>query len=441
MKKIALVSLAATTAIMASGWKIPEQSVNATALAGADVANVHEADAAYSNPANMAFMDDDKSYVEGALTYIHLTAIDYDGNIAALTPGTGVPTRVDASAKSKKENFVLPALHYVGKAYGNYRFGMSLTVPAGLSKRWEEGGASTLIAKEFSLQVVEFNPVVSYKATDTLAFAAGLRFVHSKGVVKSSGVTVADLTLAGGSAGDVISLNRDMEGDDLSLGYNLALSYKPVKELTLAATYRSKVDLYEKGDATLSSNVVQGFGAIPNGTSLGAYDGSASVTVPLPAVLSLAAAYTFNEATTVEFVYERAYWSAYESLDFEGYDPALTGVLQSAFDNPKVRNWKDTNTFRLGVTHKFNKKWTGMAGYAYDESPSPQSTVSFELPESDAQIFSLGARYNYDDVLSVGIAGLYDKKDSITVSQPTGLNGTFSNASAYLLTIGVGYKY
>lgn len=82
-----------------------------------------------------------------------------------------------------------------------------------------------------------------------------------------------------------------------------------------------------------------------------------------------------------------------------------------------------------------------MAGYAYDESPSPQSTVSFELPESDAQIFSLGARYNYDDALSVGIAGLYDKKDSITVSQPTRLNGTFSNASAYLLTIGVGYKY
>lgn len=446
MKKIGLLSLAATTVIMASGWKIPEQSVNATALAGADVANVHGADAAYSNPANMAFMDQG-SYVEADLTYIHLTSIDYDGNIAALAPDTGNtgvpnPTRVDASASSKKENFVLPMLHYVGKAYGDYRFGMSLTVPAGLSKRWEEGGASTLIAKEFSLQVIEFNPVVSYKATDSLAFAAGLRFVHSKGIVKSSGVTVADLTAAGGSAGDVISLNRDMQGDDLSMGYNFALSYKPVKEMTLAATYRSKVDLYEKGDATLSSNVVQGFGAIPNGTSLGAYNGDASVTIPLPAILTLATAYTFNESTTVELVYERAYWSAYSSLDFE-YPGGSTGssVLDSAFNDPKVRNWEDSNTYRLGLTHKFNKKWTGMAGYAYDESPSPQSTVSFELPESDAQIFSLGARYNYDDALSIGIAGLYDKKDSITVSQPTRLNGTFSNASAYLLTIGVGYKY
>jgi len=371
MKKIALLSLAATTVIMASGWKIPEQSVNATALAGADVANVHGADAAYSNPANMAFMDQG-SYVEADLTYIHLTSIDYEGNIATLSPGTGVPTRVDASASSKKENFVLPMLHYVGKAYGDYRFGMSLTVPAGLSKRWDEGGASTLIAKEFSLQVIEFNPVVSYKATDSLAFAAGLRFVHSKGVVKSEGLTVADLTLIGGSAGDVISLNRDMKGDDLSLGYNLALSYKPVQELTLAATYRSKVDLYEKGDATLSSNVVQGFGLVPDGTSLGAYNGDASVTIPLPAVLTLATAYTFNEVTTVELVYERAYWSAYSSLDFE-YPGGTTGspVLDSAFDDPKARNWKDSNTYRLGLTHKFNKKWIGLVGYAYDESSSP----------------------------------------------------------------------
>jgi len=142
-------------------------------------------------------------------------------------------------------------------------------------------------------------------------------------------------------------------------------------------------------------------------------------------------------------VYERTYWGSYEALDFEGYNPPLTGVLEVAYDDPKPRNWKDTNTFRLGVTHKFNKEWIGMAGYAYDESPSPQSTVSFELPESDAQIFSLGARYNYNDALSVGIAGLYDKKESITVSQTAGnqLNGTFSNASAFLLTLGVGYKY
>jgi len=446
MRKIAFLSLVATTVIMANGYKIPEQSVNSVALAGADVANVHGADAAYSNPANMAFMNDGQ-YIEGTLTYIHLTSIDYEGIVTSPVVGP-----VNASASSKKENFLLPTLHYVGEAYGDFRFGTSLTVPAGLSKRWEEGGASELIAKEFTLTVIELNPVVSYKVSNELAIAAGVRMVYSEGKVKSSGTTAVGVVPAGFGplSGQPIyqTIDRDMEGDSLEFGYNLAAAYKPMKELSLALTYRSKVDLAEEGNAKLFAS--EGF--LADGTtnalfpSAAIYNGDASVTIPLPAVLSLAAAYTFHEKTTVELVYERTYWGSYEFLDFDGYSAVLTGVLEAAYDNPKQRNWSDTNTYRIGVTHKFNKEWTGMAGYAYDESPAPQNTVSFELPESDAQIFSLGARYAYSDELSIGIAGLYDKKDSITVSQTfatssTPLNGEFTNASAYLISIGVGYKF
>jgi len=441
IKRIGLLSLVAATSLMASAWKIPEQSVNATALAGAYVANANGADAAYYNPANMAFMDQG-SYFEADLTYIHLTAIDYEGNIASLTPGTGAPRLVPASSSSEKENFLVPTLHYVGRAYGDFRFGVSLTVPAGLSKRWEEGGASSLIAKEFTLEVMELNPVASYKVTNNFAIAAGFRFVKTKGKVKSEGVSVANLTAAGGGAGEVITLNRNMTGSDLSVGVNFALSYKPVKELTLAATYRSKVDLNVKGNATLSSQVAQNTGGFPAGTPLGSYGGDASVTVPLPAVWSLATAYTLNEKTTIELEYERVYWSSYTALDFD-YPSGTTGspILDGAFNAPKARNWEDTNTYRIGLTHKFNDTFTLMAGYAYDETPAPKDTISFELPDSDAQIFSLGARYALDKQLEIGIAGLYDKKDSVSVNQPRGLQGTFDNASAYLLTVGIAYKY
>ncbi|MDF1882155.1 transporter [Sulfurimonas sp. MAG313] len=431
MKKVILMSLVTTTVIMASGYKIPEQSVNSVALSGADVANTHGADAAYSNPANMAFMEDGQ-YMEGTFTYINLTPVKFEGTVRG----------AQADANSKTENFLLPSLHYVSNAYGDFRFGASLTVPAGLTKRWQEGGPSQTIAEEFSLKVIEVNPVVSYKILDNLSIAAGVRMVYSEGIIKSSGTTVV-------AAGPIYqTISRDMEGDSLEFGYNLAIAYKPMKELSLALTYRSEVDLKEDGTAKLSASdafaITDGV-ARPIMTNGATYDGGAGVTVPLPAVLSLATAYTFNEETTVEFVYERTGWSSYEALDFTGYAPALTGVLKVAYDDPKNRNWKDTNTFRLGVTHEFNKKWVGMAGYAYDESPSPKSTVSFELPESNANIFSLGARYSYNDDLSIGIAGLYDKKDKLDVAQtgPTGnqLNGTFSNAAAYLLSIGVGYKF
>lgn len=224
-----------------------------------------------------------------------------------------------------------------------------------------------------------------------------------------------------------------MRGNDIAIGYNFALSYKPFEELTLATTYRSKVDLEEKGDASLSATAA----SIPGTIS---YNGSASVTVPLPAVWSLAAAYTFNQATTVELEYERVYWGDYKELDFDYGDP-IDPRLDALWGTTKIRNWEDSNTYRIGLTHKYNEKWTAMAGYAYDETGAPTDTIGFELPDSNAHIFSLGARYNYNKDLAVGIAGLYDKKDSVTVNQPTALQGTFTDSSAYLLTVGVSYKY
>jgi len=52
MKKLLLASAVAATSLMAAGYKIPEQSLNSTALAGAYVSNTSAADAAYYNPAN-----------------------------------------------------------------------------------------------------------------------------------------------------------------------------------------------------------------------------------------------------------------------------------------------------------------------------------------------------------------------------------------------------
>jgi len=423
MKKIALISLAATTAIMASGWRIPEQSVNSTALAGAYVANTQGADTAYYNPANMAFMDQG-SYFEGSLTYIHLTSIDYEGTDSRSTTPT-----TTFSTSSEKENFVLPAFHYVGEAHGDYRFGMSLTLPGGLSKRWKDGSASTLASKEFTLEVYELNPVMSYKVTNNFAIAAGLRLVYSKGVVESEGTTgVAAL------GGAPTSIKREMEGDDIALGVNVATSYKPMDNWTLSATYRSKVDLEEKGTATLSSTAV---GPIPAGQ----YSGDAGVTVPLPAVFALATAYTIAD-TTIELEFDRTFWGDYNELDFTYPAPFQAHpILKQAFDDEKPRNWNHANAYRIGVTHAFNKKWTGMIGYAYDETGAPTDTIAYELPDSDANIYSFGARYNYNEQMSVGIAGLYNDKKEVTTSGDNEAQGTFSNAAAYLLTIGVGYKF
>lgn len=392
MRYIVLLSAAAAVA-MAGGYKIPEVSLNGTALSAAYVANAHGADAAYYNPAAMVY-NENANLLEVDATYIGLSSIDFDGA---------------SDYSSKRENFLVPSLHFASKKLGDNgaRVGLSVVVPAGLSKRWDHSTPKAT-AEEFTLQTVEINPSIAVPVSDTVSFGMGFRIISSSGVVKSTA-----------------AVSRDMEGSSIDYGYNIALVYKPVQGVNLAATYRSKVDLSVEGNAKLYS-----------GSTL-AYNGDVSVSVPVPAALNLAASYTFGHGTTVEAVFERTMWSAYDYLDFNY--PTSIGGLAPYFDAPVRKNWENTNSYRLGLTQKYDK-WTAMAGVAYDETPVPESTLGYELPDSDAWIISMGGRYQLNDQWNIGLAGLVDLKQAREVHNSS-INGEFSNARAYLVTAGIEYRF
>lgn len=412
MKKIVLLSLAASGILMAGGYKIPEVSLNAVALSAANVAHSNGADTAYYNPANMAFMKNEDT-LEVDLTYIGLSATNFKGTVKTTGP-------YDLNAESEK--FLAPSIHYVSGDIDGVRYGLSVVSPGGLSKRWSEEPAKTS-AQEFTLQTIEVNPSVAIAVNDKLALALGLRVVHSSGVVKSDGTAV----VAPGPTYSVVS--RDMEGDSMDYGYNLALSYKPTSELELAVIYRSNIDLAIEGDAKLSSSL-----------DSATYDGGTSVTVPLPALLNFAVAYTLPSKTTVEFVYERNFWSAYKELDFNYSGTLGSAILSGAFDSVKPKNWKDTNAYRIGVTQVLDEKTTLMAGAVYDETPVPDETLSFELPDSDTLAISLGGRYQLNEKMNIGLAALYSMKQSRSVTNAD-MDGEFSNSNALLISAGLEYKF
>lgn len=410
-KKIAvaaLIGIMAASPVFASGYRIPEQSINSTALSGAYVANTPSADASYYNPANMSWLEN-RWQADASLTWIHLASIEYtDSND---------PSR---SSGSRNEDFAVPNLHAVSPEYNNFRFGLSVVYPYGLSKRWDNSFPRTT-AEEFTLKTYELNPTVSYKINDTVSIGGGVRAIYAKGVLKSLGAV------------GPTTISRDMEGDTTEYGYNLALTYRPMTNLSLAATYRSKVDLDIEGNARLNSAI--------NGAN---YSGGTSVSVPAPAVLTLATAYTCNSGkTTAEFTYDKTYWNAYDKLDFNYATPITDGfgILQAAFDTARAKSWTNAEACRIGLTHKCTDKLTMMVGFAIDKTPVPDQTLGFELPDSDAKIYSLGARYQYNENLLLGLAYLYDDKESRTVSNAEGINGTFDNSAAHLLTAGLQYRF
>jgi len=406
MKKLIPLSLAAATLAFGAAYKIPEQSLNSTALAGAYVSHTTAADAAYFNPANMAFLPDGRS-LELSLMYIHLTSIKNE------TTGD----------ETKEENFLLPQLHVVSDRLGgegNWRIGFSVTEPGGLAKRWPSGTIEAVRAKKFELRVIEFAPSFSYQFSDKFAIGGGVRYIYTDGEIETESYGPKPL--------------MKMEGDGNRFGYNLAVSYKALPEWGLAATYRSKIDLKEEGNTKF-------YGAGFTGSPLEGKAIATEVTVPLPATLSIATDYTFNEGkTTVEFEYERVYWSDYEDLDFN-YDSNPYFDFEGTFGTPISKDWDDTNTFRIGLTHHYSKEMTWMFGYAHDESPVPEETLGYELPDSDANIFSLGFRYKINDDMEIGMAYLLDKKDDRSVTNTSVGHAEFTNTYAHLVSFGLGYRY
>ena len=400
--KLTALSIAATTLLNAGGYKIPEKTVNAVALSSANVANSKGADAAYYNPANMSFMQSGQS-VDMSLTYIGLDATNFSGR--GEVAGSWSPY-VDIDAKS--ESFFVPAINYVSDKYKDFRFGFSTVVPGGLTKRWTQTPAADKAA-EFSLKVVELNPTVAYTINKELSLALGLRALYSEGIVKS-----------------VSTASRDMEGNSWDYGYNLALSYKPARDIDMALTYRSNVDLTEEGNAKLYIGNAK------------VYDGGAAVSVPLPADLNLAFAYTLPSKTTVEFVYERTFWSSYKSLDFD-YKSSIPLAIVESMDLPISKQWKDVSAYRMGLTQDMDKL-TLMAGIVYDETPIPDDKVSFELPDSNSLSVSFGARYELDKSFDFGASMLYSMRDERSIYNNE-IQGTFSDSNILLVSIGTGYKF
>ena len=396
MKKVIALSTLLSSLVFAGGYRIPESSINSMALSAAYVANANGADSSYYNPANMVF-NEDRSLIEASLTYINLSSIKYIDN------------NVSRNSSSKSENFFIPTLFFSSKDYNNFRYGLSLTIPGGLSKRWDDTFAKTF-AQEFTLEIIELNPSIAYKIRENFSVGGGVRVIYSKGIVKSSG-----------------PISRDMSGDTIEFGYNLATTYKPTNSINISATYRSNIDLKEEGNAKLF------FGTSEE------YNDKASVTIPLPAVASLALSYKFDKSI-VEFEWDRTFWSTYKELDFE-YESALSNpILKAAFDDPKPKDWKDSDAFRVGITHKLNETVTLMAAAAIDQNPVPDSTIMFELPDSDAYLFSGGLNYKYSKDIELGAGFLYDSKKSRDVKTDE-LDGVFKDASAYLLSAGVKYKF
>lgn len=363
-------------------------------------------DASYYNPANMSFLPNHWQ-LETSLTVLHLPKIEYTDDRGSSFNG-----------HSEEELFYLPLVHVATEQFGKLRYGFSLIYPFGLSKQWQQVYPKSY-AEEFSLLTVEANPTFAYQATDWFSIGGGLRVVYGKGEVENEIVPPFS----------PIVLQRTSEGEDIQLGYNLAFALRPKKNWTIAATYRSEVDLGLSG----STNLRAISGSVPPVTV------GNDVEIALPAVLSVATSYTYDRLT-VELAWDRTFWSSFDDLDFV-YDQPLQSTPFAIFDIPLQKNWEDSDAYRIGLTYEWDERWTTTLGFAYDRTPVPAATLGFELPDADALIYCTGLRYKYSPATELGVSYMYHRTQSRTIGSAdgntSGIEGRFTEGGAHAVTVGL----
>ena len=411
MKKVLLSIVATCSLLNAGGYKVPEQSADSLGLAASNVAFSFGADAAYFNPANMMFLDG-RHHVESTLGWFHIHSLDFKTDSGKIYSSK----KFDSLAGTF--SFVTPEL------YENWKFGLALAVPAAVGISWEDL-ETAFTGKRFKLQVVELNPTVAYRINDKLAVAVGARGVYTKGKIASDfGVGY-----------------REIQGDAINYGYNVALTYRPIEELSFAVTYRSKVNLELKGhtDADFKGPLAPI-----------SYHGKTKVEIPLPAQLVLATGYKFSDFTLL-LAFERTYWSKFKDYDFEFGDktaahtnPPFGRFFKAMMDDPVVKNAKDSNTYRIGLAYDVNEKLRLMAGFSYDEDITSSNHTGLELPNTTSKAYTAGLNYKFTDNLEVAFGYVYQHRDKkratdIATSTRTKMSGEFDSGKIQI--VGTTFKY
>ncbi|WP_300220715.1 outer membrane protein transport protein [uncultured Helicobacter sp.] len=417
----------------------------------------------------------DKHEIEVSTTWIHVPSFDFTTDFTKIKNQTGrdqgtqvsckpvagwdglfgsvtcslvdsFAPKVEAGPASAKghanaTNFIYPEIFYKSPTFwGGFNIGLSVTAPSGMTMDWDGVGGEFL---DYSfIAMVEVNPSISYKLGNWLGVAVGGRAVYGMGdfantlnvpyvATMQQGLpgSHATVTTKGTSTVDQVSSTNG-----IGFGYNVALTLKPLAfwtdSLVISATYRSPVHIDFKGE--LSAIAITG--KRDNPIVRAQMDADLILSTDIPPVLQVGIAQRLGRFL-IEAVYERNFWSYGDKFEFQYQNQRFSNIsgsmasqmgstdearakfmenMMSGADYDSVaigRGWKDTNSYRIGVTYDVTQKLKAMASFAYDETPVPKD--GFGIPDANGYMMGVGVRYSmFKDTIDLGAAYSMTLKDN-----------------------------
>lgn len=360
------------------GFAVFSQSARAMGLAGAMTAETEAPSALFYNPASSAFQD--TSYAAGALARASWD-LTYDSQ-----PSSGVSTQF-----GQDDPDILPHAYTVQTLRPYLKLGLAVTQTFDHQASW--GNVDTFpgrtIAYSSQIEALDVNPSLSVRFKSGLALGVGAVY------------RTADMTLArrlqtenplDGQQVDFGDFAVDT-GQEPGFGFNLGLLYRASDRFSWGFSYRSAIEI-DFGGSGLLTQVSTGNTDLDDLLALtNPFDEelAAASTVEFPDVASFGIAVGSADRLRVSLDVSWTGWSTIDQVQTVIPEfPLFTQTIDLDLD--------DALSYRVGVQWGIASRTVLRFGYAFEETPQPDSTVGPFLYDADRNVLAIGVGRDWLDV-------------------------------------------
>jgi long-chain fatty acid transport protein len=391
-KTLSVVTLLAAGVSHAAGFSIDTHSGRATGLGSTANATMEDSSAVAYNAANI----------------LGVQKLDITLGDTAIIPRLEF-TPEDGNTQGFKSTVVPPPhLFAAYRINESMAAGVGLYVPFGAGANWVDDFVGRTKGYESQVATYFINPTFAYQVMDRLRVGAGVSLIRGTVNIRRK-LDFVD------SEGTI-----ELGGGGWGFGYNVGVQYEAVQKLlSIGAQFRgpSKVNFEGSGD----------FQDIPAEFEARLVDQPLTSSITLPGSTGIGLKFTPMDRLTIGFDANVVLWSSIEEFGIEFENPELSSFL------PK--RWKDTWNFHLGAEYGVTDALDLRLGLAYDPSPSPEDTLTPDLPDANRYKASVGVGYDFNPVrvdLGYQFAYLGD-----TPSSAPGIEGTYGGIGhGICLTLG-----
>lgn len=402
--------MAGTTAAVAGGFEVREQSAYFQGMSFAGSAAGGSLSSMFWNPAAAGEVGAGLTMNSNFTLILPDSEITVDGVTLGGNPAlVGLDNQVDIA-----KDAIVPASYAAWRYDSKTVFALSINSQFGLGTEPDNpnwiGQVHARTAKLFS---VNATPTVSYDIAPGVTVAGGVQFQY------------IDLKRFK-TAAVVNGPSATLEGDDeLGVGFTAGLLWKPVHGTSIGLGFRSSIDHDLEGTAS-APNFSQPI--------------SADLELPEKVTLSLRQSLAPNMRVlgTVE-------WTNWSRLDVVPVTLDANGVPVALLDF----QWHDGWFFALGGEYDYSPKLTLRAGAAYEISPIREASERLlQLPDADRWWASIGGSYKYSETISLDFGYTHvfvedadiDRFPSGTTAPPLRLTGS-AESSVDIISVGMTSKW